>query len=543
MRHTLHIILALALLLVGCHSDPRQVELVDRAEAVMDSIPETALALLDSVDSHRLVRADNARYALLRTQALDKNYVDVTNDSLINIAVDYYTHSRHDHHYKMLAHYYHGRILYNAGDYARSIVALLKAEKVAIELNDHYWIGRADEQIANIYDVNFHHTEAINYAINSYESLCKSQKQPYINYALLRLSRLYLNNDDYENGIITAQQVLDSATVYQDTYLRDNALRVLAKSHFGISDFSSTIETIEQIESNGNLSNDLLCLLGICYYETNDLLGATKIYDKIKSDTTHVSKHLLYKLYHKNNESSNALTVLESLYNELESHFNTSLSQKFSTAISQFYEHENSLIEEKLQRVKYSRLFILTSFVLIIIILLYIFTTKYRKQQDKLNKNLLIAQNLQEIININNTNLLSAQEAISELINTKYNIINNLCITYFENKKSGKAKKLISTEVENLIHELASDKQIELLNQQVDKHLNHIISDFKRDLPQLKRPDYNLFLYSILGFSTTAITLLLGEEKTEAVYNRKARLKTKIKQLDQNIQAKYLSYL
>ena len=70
MRHTLHIILALTLLLVGCYSDPRQVELVDRAEAVMDSLPETALALLDSVDSHRLVRADNARYRLHHTRSL-----------------------------------------------------------------------------------------------------------------------------------------------------------------------------------------------------------------------------------------------------------------------------------------------------------------------------------------------------------------------------------------------------------------------------------------------------------------------------------------
>ena len=545
MKHApylLHIILALALLLVGCHSDPRQVELIDRAEAVMDSLPEVALSLLDSVDSHRLLRADNARYALLLTQARDKNYIDTANDSLINIAVSYYA-GGNNLHYKMLAHYYHGRILFNACDYARSIVALLKAEKVAVELNDHYWIGRADEQIANIYDVNFHHTEAINYAINSYESLCKSQKQPYINYALLRLSRLYLNNDDYENGIKTAQQVLDSATVYQNTYLRDHALRVLAKSYFGYSDFTSTIETIEQIESNSNLSNDLLCLLGICYYETNDLLGASKIYDKIKSDTTHVSKHLLYKLYHKNNDTSNALTVLESLYNELESHFNTSLSQNFSTAISQFYEHENRLIEENLQRVKYSRLFILTCFALIITILLYFFTVKYRKQQDKLNKYLLVAQELQEIINVKNNSLSSAQEAITNLINTKYNIINNLCITYFENKKSGKAQRKISTEVENLIRELASDKQIEILNQQVDKHLNHIMSDFKRDLPLLKKPDYNLFLYSIIGFSTTAITLLLGEEKTEAVYNRKARLKNKIKQLDPYIQAKYLSYL
>ena len=251
----------------------------------------------------------------------------------------------------------------------------------------------------------------------------------------------------------------------------------------------------------------------------------------------------IYKLYHKNNDTSNALTVLESLYNELESHFNTSLSQNFSTAISQFYEHENRLIEENLQRVKYSRLFILTCFALIIPILLYFFTVKYRKQQDKLNKYLLVAQELQEIINVKNNSLSSAQEAITNLINTKYNIINNLCITYFENKKSGKAQRKISTEVENLIRELASDKQIEILNQQVDKHLNHIMSDFKRDLPLLKKPDYNLFLYSIIGFSTTAITLLLGEEKTEAVYNRKARLKNKIKQLDPYIQAKYLSYL
>ncbi|MBR2378487.1 MAG: hypothetical protein IKA91_03515 [Bacteroidaceae bacterium] len=41
MKHTpflQHIILALALLLVGCHSDPQQVELIDRAEAVMDSL-------------------------------------------------------------------------------------------------------------------------------------------------------------------------------------------------------------------------------------------------------------------------------------------------------------------------------------------------------------------------------------------------------------------------------------------------------------------------------------------------------------------------
>ncbi|MBQ5750535.1 MAG: tetratricopeptide repeat protein, partial [Bacteroidaceae bacterium] len=110
MRHALHIILALTLLLVGCYSDPRQVELVDRAEALIDSLPEASLALLDSVNSRRLVGADKARYALLHTQAQDKNYIDVTNDSLISIAVDYYDDADNLR-YRGMAHYYKACVL------------------------------------------------------------------------------------------------------------------------------------------------------------------------------------------------------------------------------------------------------------------------------------------------------------------------------------------------------------------------------------------------------------------------------------------------
>lgn len=56
-----------------------------------------------------------------------------------------------------------------------------------------------------------------------------------------------------------------------------------------------------------------------------------------------------------------------------------------------------------------------------------------------------------------------------------------------------------------------------------------MISRFKAAFPDLKDADYKLFLFLTLGFSIPAITLLLREDKIEAVYNRKARLKTKIK--------------
>ena len=62
-------------------------------------------------------------------------------------------------------------------------------------------------------------------------------------------------------------------------------------------------------------------------------------------------------------------------------------------------------------------------------------------------------------------------------------------------------------------------------------------------MPNLKEADYLLFLYTTLGFSITAIALFLNEEKVDAVYNRKARLKNKIRNLGTSKYELYAKYL
>ena len=57
--------------------------------------PDSALQALGRIDASSLCRAkDRARYCLLKSVALDKNHMDVTDDSLINIAVKWY--GRHE---------------------------------------------------------------------------------------------------------------------------------------------------------------------------------------------------------------------------------------------------------------------------------------------------------------------------------------------------------------------------------------------------------------------------------------------------------------
>lgn len=112
------------------------------AEAVMEESPEQALEMLDSLDPTGL-STDKARakYALLMSMALDKNYVDLTTDSIITPAVKYYRHhgSADD---RLKTYYYWGRIAMNAVDYEEAISRFILAEKYADGASDKLALGR-----------------------------------------------------------------------------------------------------------------------------------------------------------------------------------------------------------------------------------------------------------------------------------------------------------------------------------------------------------------------------------------------------------------
>lgn len=67
---------------------------LDEAEAKLETQPDSAFVELDSLDRALLsTRELRARHALLYTIALEKVGMEITSDSIINIAVEYYTSS------------------------------------------------------------------------------------------------------------------------------------------------------------------------------------------------------------------------------------------------------------------------------------------------------------------------------------------------------------------------------------------------------------------------------------------------------------------
>ena len=145
---------AFALALSGC-TESETARSLNRAEAVMEEHPDSALAILGAIPSADVnSSADRALHALLLTQAQIKNGHIVDNDSLINIAVRHYS-DRDDSPRLMKSLFYKAQVEYNRGDMTAAIVPAIRARELATEFDDSYWRAKAAELISDIYSVSY----------------------------------------------------------------------------------------------------------------------------------------------------------------------------------------------------------------------------------------------------------------------------------------------------------------------------------------------------------------------------------------------------
>lgn len=122
-------ILLFILSLYGCNAETSQKvnETLYQAENCMEESPDSALLFLQHIPHPEELKGKvQADYALLYSQACDKNRISVTSDSLIRIAVRYYEDKDEDLN-AAKSYFYQGCVYRNANQDAMAIEAYLKA--------------------------------------------------------------------------------------------------------------------------------------------------------------------------------------------------------------------------------------------------------------------------------------------------------------------------------------------------------------------------------------------------------------------------------
>ena len=152
-----------AITIVSCN-DARKSEtyrLLEDVDSYIEERPDSALAVLEGIDKSELTNKElEAKYALLLSQALDKNYIDLQSDSIIAPAVRYYeNHGTAKE--KLLTNYYRGVIYLNAGNYEAAMAKYVEAENYVEGCKDNAVNARLYKAKMSLYVNLYDHLAAI----------------------------------------------------------------------------------------------------------------------------------------------------------------------------------------------------------------------------------------------------------------------------------------------------------------------------------------------------------------------------------------------
>lgn len=217
------------------------------AESLMQRCPNSALAVLDSMEVPS--PSDKFQYAtwcLLITQARDKNYVKHTSDSLINIALAYFE-KQDDPVRKASTLYYKGRVNHDLHNAEEATDYYLRARDVAKNTTDYRLLYLINSQLGTLYAYRGLTDLALEAYRNAYDYSNQLKDSALISYSYSYLGRVSVLDNDlpkgldyYKKAIEIGEQSGDLKTVtlaygeisavYQELSMLDSSMYYLQKS-------------------------------------------------------------------------------------------------------------------------------------------------------------------------------------------------------------------------------------------------------------------------------------------------------------------------
>lgn len=385
----------------GCGRNYDRTEaLLAHAESIMEEYPDSAMAMLDTIDPTSL-RDDRIRalYALLITQARYKNYINETNDSLIDSSVKYYINSD-DKYHLMKAHFLKGWVNYTTESYSTAMYSAMNAKKVAEDLSDVYYLAKSYELASLISHDTYNISDAIIYtkkAVQYYEQ--NPAHKLNAQYCILDLAVSYYNQSRYDESAA----ILDSLYLYVESYdsvLTGSLANVYIPILFRQERFDD-VKTIIDRYSNypGFFNNDTYDykILSQYYLLSGDIKKASEYIDSARSISTDVNSDIdlltaEYNLAKYIDNDSMKISALEKLYEASNLKFKRLRDDVAIKAERNFFQSEVSIQKEVADNRYYIIILLIVSSLIIYLSIGWFLSDKNKKLSiSKLRLELLLS--------------------------------------------------------------------------------------------------------------------------------------------------------
>lgn len=529
MKHTFLPILLICII-VGCTPRSTKSTLNDVDSYIIER-PDSALQVIESMDRSLLkTERSRAHHALLHAMALDKNYIDVTEDSIAQVAVDYYSR-RGPEKSKARAYYYLGLAYYYQQNYDKAILEFTKAEEVAETCDSLYW-GMTKDIQGHTYDMTYNDIEVINCfkkAYYIYSGLLDNHKAQSVQF---KLAQVYISDLQYEIADNILTMLLNDSNLNENLRLRTSASYAYLKMIQPEREPNQSIELYEELID----FEDVMTIQDYWAYAfALNIVGRTneskEIIDKlIAKDTTTASHYWLYLISKYDGNYRNALSYLEESNFHDNKIINKALNQSLSLSQRDYFESQSELAEYKVKNRTLTMISVIVVAFLIITLLVFLVSRYIRLQREEKDSYIRYADEISRQLHILQTeadSLPALKRKYLELYKSKFEDLRVLCDNYLQYKDRTDAEKKMYGQVVTMVNELRNDSDHNAeLETMLNDDLDNIMTNIRNEI-KMKETDYSIYSYLVIGFDATTISRLL-DVSVNTIYIRKSRIKTAI---------------
>ena len=397
MKQTIYCLLFLCLL-TGCY--PSMKPQLEEAEALLTENPDSAYRLLQTIERpERHSKAEYATWCLLTTQAADKSFREHTSDSLIQVAVRYFS-KQHDPDRLATALYTQGRVEKELGENEEAAQSFVKALDVAKGGEDYELQFLASSQLGSIYA----YSKLIDKARIAYEQALHfaelAQDSSSISYAHVYLGRIYGLQNDWNEAVHAYQKAITIASQAQSIPALQLGLNELATVYCRTQSYQNAFDCIQRLQDLADKS--IATNQAITYLNIGDLYRLMSYYDlaipyleKALNTKNLYTKRSTYQcFYYLYTEQQNYKKAIE--YNNLYWVCNDSIQeiekQKEIIAVEKKYNNEKLLNEKQQLELKQNKILLIGCGIFLFIIIVFLLTYADKKR--------IIARLFEELNNV-----------------------------------------------------------------------------------------------------------------------------------------------
>ena len=512
---------------------------LNHVELLLDDHPDSALSILSNIDIETIAnKRDCAHYALLMSAALDKNYFDVENDSLICVALEYY--QRHRNRYnEMRSLYYYGVVKMNAQDYTAAIVSFERAGQAAIPLNNLRYIGLAHRNMGKIFHTTCNFVEAQKHNTLAIKAFENNHDTAYADYAKYSLATDYLSNQQIDSCQLLLSALLNNSKSkvlkYYANILYANTL---------VINGDSLIEAIDIYRKTPKkyFSPTHYCYCANAFAKLSQLDSAHKWmdmgYKAAQSKTDSARLHsFVYNIDQQEGNTEIALAKITEAMAVQDSTTRQALLQSLSIAQKDYYQQEATIQESRAQKQKI--ILVLGGIIFIMTLLTaFLLITKHNKEKASQLKE----QMAQLALLFNNTQK-DKGEIVGAVFLERISRLAGLSNNYFFYDDASEQSKALSL-IKNAAKDIKQNPNFfSELEEALNNHCHGVMDKLIAQVPSIKGENRTIISLFFAGIPDRVVQLIMGRLSTGSLKTLRSRFRTMIKDANAPDEALFLEML